>query len=193
MTTFYVDDIKHTSHSNKSTGFPKLVVNGSYFLAFPDRGYKSKYEFSEWMYFEGPIVLTKDNTRYRVAASGIGGFSTARFNAYFSYGSGVSNVDYRPTVGAYYSGSQVYSNYSISDGTIYFSGSRAGTYLCLASGRVYSHWTPGYWTVTTVVGPSHSVYGYGYGGGGGGSIDIPTWHPGYWTTSVTASTFKRTD
>ena len=72
MTTFYVDNIKHTSHTNKSTGFPKLVVNGSYFLAFPDKGYKGKYEFSEWMYFEGPIVLTKDNTRYRVAASSLG-------------------------------------------------------------------------------------------------------------------------
>ena len=168
MTTFYVDNIEHTSHSNKSTGFPKLVVNGSYFLAFPDKGYKGKYEFSEWMYFEGPIVLTKDNTRYRVAASGIGGFSTARFNAYFSHADAVSSVDYRPTVGSYYPGSKIFSNYSISGGTIYLSGPKPGTYLCLAAGRVYSHYTPS--------------WGYGY-----------WWHPGYWTTSVTASTFKRTD
>lgn len=166
MTTFYVDNIKHASHSNKSTGFPKLVVNGSYFLAFPDKGYKGKYEFSEWMYFEGPIVLTKDNTRYRVAASGIGGFSTARFNAYFSHASTVTSVDYRPTVGAYYSGSKIFSNYSTSGGTIYLSGARSGTYLCLAAGRVYSHYVPGW-----------GYYSYG----------------GYWTTSVTASTFKRTD
>ena len=168
MTTFYVDNIKHTSHSNKSTGFPKLVVNGSYFLAFPDKGYKGKYEFSEWMYFEGPIVLTKDNRRYRVAASGIGGFSTARFNAYFSHASTVSSVDYSPTVGSYYSGSKIFSNYSTSGGTIYLSGARSGTYLCLAAGRVYSHYVPG--------------WSYGYHS-----------YDGYWTTSVTASTFKRTD
>ena len=169
MTTFYVDDIKHESHSNKSTGFPKLVVNGSYFLAFPDKGYKGKYEFSEWMYFEGPIVLTKDNTRYRVAASGLGGFSTARFNAYFSHASAVSSVDYRPAVGSYYPGSKIFSNYWTSGGTIYLSGARSGTYLCLAAGRVYSHWNPPTW------------------GGYGGSSR------GYWSTSVTASTFKRTD
>lgn len=166
MTTFYANGIKHTNHTNKSTGFPKLVVNGSYFLAFPDKGYKSKYEFSEWMYFEGPIVLTKDNKRYRVAASGIGGFSTAKFDAYFSLESEVSSVDYRPTVGAYYSGSKIFSNYSTSGGTIYLSGARSGTYLCLAAGRVYSHYVPGW-----------GYYSYG----------------GYWTTSVTASTFKRTD
>ena len=179
MTTFYVDNIKHTSHSNKSTGFPKLVVNGSYFLAFPDKGYKGKYEFSEWMYFEGPIVLTKGNARYRVAASGIGGFSTARFNAYFSHTSAVSSVDYRPTVGSYYPGSKIFSNYSTSGGTIYLTGARSGTYLCLAAGRVYSHWTPGWWS---------SSYSGGYYGG----WDF-VWNPGYWTTSVTASTFKRTD
>ena len=184
MTTFYVDNIKHESHSNKSTGFPKLVVNGSYFLAFPDKGYKGKYEFSEWMYFEGPIVLTKDNTRYRVAASGIGGFSTARFNAYFSHASTVSSVDYRPTVGSYYPGSKIFSNYWTSGGTIYLSDARSGTYLCLAAGRVYSHWTPGWWSSWS----GWSRYGY-YGGGGGG----PTWHEGYWSTSVTASAFKRTD
>ena len=180
MTTFYVDNIKHTNHSNKSTGFPKLVVNGSYFLAFPDKGYKGKYEFSDWMYFEGPIVLTKDNTRYRVAASGLGGFSTARFNAYFSHASTVFNADYRPTVGAYYSGSKIFSNYWTSDGTIYLSGTRSGTYLCLAAGRVYSYYVrESYWS-------GWSRYGYGYGGGGGSS-------GGYWATSVTASSFKRTD
>ena len=174
MTTFYVDNIKHTSHSNKSTGFPKLVVNGSYFLAFPDKGYKGKYEFSEWMYFEGPIVLTKDNTRYRVAASGIGGFSTARFNAYFSHASAVSNVDYRPTVGSYYPGSKIFSNYSTSGGTIYFSGARGGTYLCLAAGRVYSHWNPPTWG---------SYNGYGWYGGSNG----------YWSVDVRPSTFKRVE
>ncbi len=183
MTTFYVDNIKHTSHSNKSTGFPKLVVNGSYFLAFPDKGYKGKYEFSEWMYFEGPIVLTKDNTRYRVAASGIGGFSTARFNAYFSHASAVSNVDYRPTVGSYYPGSKIFSNYSTSGGTIYFSGSRSGTYLCLAAGRVYSHWNPPTWG--------------GYGGYGWRSWrSWRSWYDdsdGYWSVDVRPSTFKRTD
>ena len=174
MTTFYVDDIKHTSHSNKSTGFPKLVVNGSYFLAFPDKGYKGKYEFSEWMYFEGPIVLTKDNRRYRVAASGIGGFSTARFNAYFSHESTVSSVDYSPTVGSYYSGSKIFSNYSTSGGTIYLSGARSGTYLCLAAGRVYSHWNP----------PTWGGYG-GYGWYGGSD--------GYWSVDVRPSTFKRVE
>ena len=171
MTTFYANGIKHTNHTNKATGFPKLVVNGSHFLAFPDKGYKSKYEFSEWMYFEGPIVLTKNGKRYRVAATGLGGFSTAKFNAYFSHASTVSDVDYRPTVGEYYSGSKIFSNYSVSDGTIKFSGSRAGTYLCLAAGRVYSHWTPGWWSP-------------GYYGG---------WNEGYWTTEVTTSSFKRTD
>lgn len=193
MTVFYANGIKHTHHTNKSTGFPKLIVNGSYFLAFPDKGYKSKYEFGEWMYFEGPVVLTKNGTRYRVAASGLGGFSTARYNAYFSYGSGVSNVDYRPTVGSYYPGSQIYSNYSVSDGTIYFSGNRSGTHLCLSSGRVYSHWTPGWWTQTTTVIPGSGGYGYGYGGGGGGIITTPVWHPGYWTTSVEPSSFKQVD
>ena len=168
MTTFYANGIKHTNHTNKATGFPKLVVNSSYFLAFPDRGYKSKYEFGEWMYFEGPIVLTKDNKRYRVAASGIGGFSTAKFDAYFSLESEVSSVDYVPTVGSYYPGSKIFSNYSTSGGTIYLSGARSGTYLCLAAGRVYSHYVPG--------------WGYGYHSYGG-----------YWTTSVTASAFKRTD
>ena len=172
MTTFYVDNIKHTNHSNKSTGFPKLVVNGSYFLAFPDKGYKGKYEFSEWMYFEGPIVLTKDGKRYRVAASGIGGFSTARFDAYFSLGSAVSDGDYRPTVGSYYPGSQVYSDYSISGRTIYLSGNRSGTYECLSSGRVYSHWTPGY---------HYWWHGHLY------------WHEGYWSYDVKKSTFKRVD
>ena len=183
MTTFYANGIKHTNHTNKATGFPKLVVNSSYFLAFPDKGYKSKYEFSDWMYFEGPIVLTKDNKRYRVAASGIGGFSTAKFDAYFSLKSEVSSVDYVPTVGSYYPGSQVYSDYSISDGTINFSGARGGTYLCLAAGRVYSHWTPGHWD---------DDGGNGYGGYGYGDSD-PTWHEGYWTTSVKPSSFKRTD
>ena len=180
MTTFYVDNIKHTSHSNKSTGFPKLVVNGSYFLAFPDKGYKGKYEFSEWMYFEGPIVLTKDNTRYRVAASGIGGFSTARFNAYFSHTSAVSSVDYRPTVGSYYPGSKIFSNYSTSGGTIYLSGARSGTYLCLAAGRVYSHWNPPTWG--------------GYGGYGWRSWR--SWYggsDGYWSVDVRPSTFKRVE
>ena len=184
MTTFYVDNIKHKSHSNKSTGFPKLVVNGSYFLAFPDKGYKGKYEFSDWMYFEGPIVLTKGNTRYRVAASGLGGFSTARFNAYFSHASAVSSVDYRPTVGSYYPGSKIFSNYWTSGGTIYLSGTRSGTYLCLAAGRVYSHYVYSYWSSWSSW-SSWSRYGY-YGGGGGSSS-------GYWATSVTASTFKRTD
>ena len=183
MTTFYVDDIKHTNYTNKSTGFPKLVVNGSYFLAFPDKGYKGKYEFSDWMYFEGPIVLTKDNTRYRVAASGLGGFSTARFNAYFSHASAVFNADYRPTVGSYYPGSKIFSNYWTSGGSIYLSGARSGTYLCLAAGRVYSYYVhESYWGSWS----GWSRYGY-YGGGGGGSSG------GYWTTSVTASTFKRTD
>ena len=191
MTTFYANGIKHTNHTNKATGFPKLVVNGSYFLAFPDKGYKSKYEFSEWMYFEGPIVLTKNGKRYRVAASGIGGFSTARFNAYFSHASNVSDVDYRPTVGEYYSGWKIFSNYSVSDGTIKFSGSRAGTYLCLTAGRVYSHWTPGHWEDDDDDGGG-GYGGYGYGGSGGNAGD-PTWHPGYWTTEVTASSFKRTD
>ena len=186
MTTFYVDDIKHESHSNKSTGFPKLVVNGSYFLAFPDKGYKGKYEFSDWMYFEGPIVLTKDNTRYRVAASGLGGFSTARFNAYFSHASAVSSVDYRPTVGSYYPGSKIFSNYWTSGGTIYLSGARSGTYLCLAAGRVYSHYVPGsYWGGGGYWSSWSSWSRYGYGGGGSSG--------GYWSTSVTASTFKRTD
>ena len=174
MTTFYANGIKHTNHTNKATGFPKLVVNGSYFLAFPDKGYKSKYEFSEWMYFEGPIVLTKNGKRYRVAASGLGGFSTIKFNAYFSLGSTVSDVDYRPTVGSYYPGSQVYNDYSINGGTIKFSGSRAGTYLCLTSGRVYSHWTPGYWEYD-----EYHIHSY--------------WHDGYWTTSVEPSSFKRVD
>lgn len=171
MTTFYANGIKHTDYTNKATGFPKLLVNGSYFLAFPDKGYKSKYEFSDWMYFEGPIVLTKDGTRYRVAASGLGGFSTVPYNAYFSYGSAVSSVDYRPTVGKYYPGSQIYSNVSYSGGTIYFSGNRSGTHLCLAAGRVYSHWTPGYW----------------------GGYYNNMWYPGYWTTSATVSRFKRVD
>lgn len=182
MTTFYANGIKHKSHSNKSTGFPKLLVNGSYFLAFPDKGYKSKYEFSEWMYFEGPIVLTKDNTRYRVAASGLGGFSTIRFNAYFSLGSAVSNVDYRPTVGKYYPGSQIYSNYSISDGTIYLSGNRSGTYECLSSGRVYSHWTPGYsyWS------PPHDDNGWWVSGKW-------YWHEGYWSTEVKPSSFRQVE
>ena len=170
MTTFYANGIKHTNHTNKATGFPKLVVNSSYFLAFPDKGYKGKYEFSDWMYFEGPIVLTKNGKRYRVAATGLGGFSTVKFDAYFSLGSEVSKVDYVPTVGSYYPGSQVYSDYSISDGTINFSGSRAGTYLCLSAGRVYSHWTPGSWK-------------HEYGG--------TYWHEGYWTTSVKPSSFKR--
>ena len=97
-------------------------------------------------------------------------FSTVKFNAYFSLESEVSSVDYVPTVGSYYPGSQVYSDYSISDGTINFSGSRAGTYLCLVAGRVYSHWTPGQW--------DH------YNGGS-------YWHEGYWTTSVEPSSFKR--
>ena len=173
MTTFYANGIKHTNHTNKATGFPKLVVNSSYFLAFPDKGYKSKYEFSEWMYFEGPIVLTKDNKRYRVAATGLGGFSTAKFDAYFSLESEVSSVDYRPTVGEYYSGSKIFSNYSTSGGTIYLSGARSGTYLCLAAGRVYSHWAAN---------GHFDHYGHWYQGYGG-----------YWTTSVTASSFKRTD
>ena len=186
MTIFYVDGIKHKSHSNKSTSFPKLVVNGSYFLAFPDKGYKGQYEFSDWMYFEGPIVLTKDGKRYRVAASGLGGFSTIKFNAYFSLGSAVSNVDYRPTVGSYYPGSQVYSNYSVSGGTIYLSGNKSGTYECLSSGRVYSHWTPGYW----------------YRDRGGWFDPQGTWHytnfewywhEGYWTTSVEPSSFRQVE
>lgn len=186
MTTFYVDDIKHTNHMNKSTGFPKLVVNGSYFLAFPDKGYKGKYEFSDWMYFEGPIVLTKDNKRYRVAATGLGGFSTVKFNAYFSLGSAVSNVDYRPTVGSYYPGSQVYSNYSISGGTIYLSGNRSGTYQCLSSGRVYSHWTPGYSYWVQYYYDEHGIYHY---------LVYPKqyWHKGYWSTEVKASSFKRVE
>ena len=186
MTIFYVDDIKHKSHSNKSTGFPKLVVNGSYFLAFPDKGYKGQYEFSDWMYFEGPIVLTKDGKRYRVAASGLGGFSTIKFNAYFSLASQVSNVDYRPTVGSYYPGSQVYSNYSVSGGTIYFSGNRSGTYECLSSGRVYSHWTPGYWYEDRDSWRDpHGNWHY---------TDYKWyWHEGYWTTSVTASSFRQVE
>lgn len=186
MTIFYVDDIKHKSHSNKSTGFPKLVVNGSYFLAFPDKGYKGQYEFSDWMYFEGPIVLTKDNTRYRVAASGLGGFSTIKFNAYFSLGSAVSSVDYRPTVGSYYPGSQVYSNYSVSGGTIYLSGNRAGTYECLSSGRVYSHWTPGYY---------YWVHHYYDELGNYRFLPNPKqyWHEGYWSTEVKPSSFRQVE
>ena len=186
MTIFYVDDIKHKSHSNKSTGFPKLVVNGSYFLAFPDKGYKGQYEFSDWMYFEGPIVLTKEGKRYRVAASGLGGFSTIKFNAYFSLGSAVSNVDYRPTVGSYYPGSQVYSNYSVSGGTIYLSGNRAGTYECLSSGRVYSHWTPGYY---------YWVHYYYDGQGNYRFLPNPAryWHEGYWSTEVKPSSFRQVE
>lgn len=186
MTIFYVDDIKHKSHSNKSTGFPKLVVNGSYFLAFPDKGYKGQYEFSDWMYFEGPIVLTKDGKRYRVAASGLGGFSTIRFNAYFSLGSAVSNVDYRPTVGSYYPGSQVYSNYSISGGTIYLSGNKSGTYECLSSGRVYSHWTPGYWY------RDHAHWIDHQGNYQTGNREW-YWREGYWTTSVEPSSFRQVE
>ena len=180
MTTFYANGIKHTNHTNKATGFPKLVVNSSYFLAFTDKGYKSKYEFGEWMYFEGPIVLTKDNKRYRVAASGIGGFSTAKFNAYFSLKSEVSSVDYVPTVGSYYPGSKIFSNYSTSGGTIYLSGARSGTYLCLAAGRVYSHWNPPTW------GGYSGYSGYGWRSWHGGS-------DGYWSVDVRPSTFKRVE
>ena len=130
------------------------------------------------MYFEGPVVLSKDGRRYRVAASGLGGYSTAPFSAYYCPYQQVSGNSFSPTVGNYYNGAQIWSNYNVSDGVFSFSGARNGTYLCLAAGRVYSHYTP-------PVAPSVDCIGgfYFYHDGS----------PGYWTTEITPSKFKRVD
>lgn len=173
MPNFTVKDIKHTSQDIE-TGFPKLVIGNSKFISFPDKGFKSKYEFNEWMYFEGPIVLSKDGSVYRVAASGLGGFSTKPFSAYYSPRQRFSGTSFSPTVGKEYSGAQIWSNYNKSGGTFSFSGVRTGTYLCLEAGRVYSNYTP----------PSEPTWiGGRYTGGS----------PGYWSTSITPSKFKRVD
>ena len=178
MPNFTVKNIKHTPQGNLNTGFPKLVIGGSKFLSFPDKGFHSKYEFNEWMYFEGPVVLSKDGRRYRIAASGLGGFSTAPFSAYYCPYQQFSGNSFSPVTGQYYSGAQIWSNYNVWGGVFSFSGSRTGTYLCLAAGRVYSHYTP-------PVAPSVDHIGgfYFYHSGS----------PGYWTTEITPSKFKRVD
>lgn len=177
MPNFTVKDIKHTP-VDANTGFPKLAIGGSKFISFPDKGFKSKYEFNEWMYFEGPVVLSKDGARYRVAASGLGGFSTAPFSAYFCPYQQISGNSFSPSVGSLYSGAQIWSNYNVSDGVFSFSGARTGTYLCLATGRVYSHYTPPVQPSVNYIGDAF-VYSRGY--------------PGYWTTEITPSKFKRVD
>ena len=178
MPNFTVKNIKHTPQGNLNTGFPKLVIGGSKFISFPDRGFQSKYEFNEWMYFEGPVVLSKNGGRYRVAASGLGGFSTAPFLAYYCPYQQVSGNSFSPAVGNYYSGAQIWSNYNVYGGVFSFSGARNGTYLCLAAGRVYSHYTP-------PVPPSADYWG--------GSWHYHSGSPGYWTTEITPSKFKRVD
>src|SRR5574344_353117 len=178
MPNFTVKDIKHTPQGDVNTGFPKLVISGSKFISFPDNGFKSKYEFNGWMYFEGPVVLSKDGRRYRVAASGLGGFSTVPFSAYFCPYQQFSGNYFSPSVGGYYSGAQIWSNYNVSNGVFYFSGARTGTYLWIASGRVYSHYTP-------PVSPSGHYWG--------GRLVYSSGSPGYWTTEITPSTFKRVD
>lgn len=178
MPNFTVKDIKHTPQGDVNTGFPKLVIGGSKFISFPDKGFKSKYEFNEWMYFEGPVVLSKDGARYRVAASGLGGFSTAPFSAYYCPYQQFSGNSFSPSVGEKYSGAQIWSNYNVSDGVFSFSGARTGTYLCLAAGRVYSHYTP-------PVPPSVDYIG--------GTYFYSSGSPGYWTTEITPSKFKRVD
>ena len=178
MPNFTVKDIKHTPQGDVNTGFPKLVIGGSKFISFPDKGFKSKYEFNEWMYFEGPVVLSKDGSRYRIAASGLGGFSTAPFSAYYCPYQRFSGNSFSPSVGEKYSGAQIWSNYNVSSGVFSFSGARTGTYLCLEAGRVYSHYTP-------PVLPSVNYFGgiYFYSSG----------RNGYWTTEITPSKFKRVD
>lgn len=183
MPNFNVNNIKHTP-LNINNGFPKLVISGSKFISFPDAGFKSKYEFNEWMYFEGPVVLSKDGRRFRLAASGLGGFSTRPISAYYCPNQSVSNSSFSPQVGGYYSGAQIWSNYNLGGGTFSFSGAQTGTYLCLEAGGVYSHWTP----------PTSGYYvsgSSGYGGYGG-NIWI-SGSPGYWTTQITPSKFKRVD
>ena len=178
MPNFTVKNIKHTPQGDFNTGFPKLVIGGSKFLSFPDKGFQSKYEYNEFMYFEGPVVLSKDGRRYRIAASGLGGYSTAPFSAYYCPYQQFSGNSFSPVVGIYYSGAQIWSNYNVSDGVFSFSGARTGTYLCLAAGRVYSHYTP---PVAASVDYIGGTYFYSSGS------------PGYWTTEITPSKFKRVD
>ena len=182
MPNFTAKNIKHTPQGDLNTGFPKLVIGGSKFISFPDKGFQSKYEFNEWMYFEGPVVLSKDGRRYRVAASGLGGFSTRPFSAYYCPNQSISNTSFSPQVGGYYSGAQIWSNFIVSNGTFAFSGAKTGTYICLEAGSGYSHYTPG--------SPSH------YENSNTGPYTWQEWvneSPGYWTTQITPSKFKRVD